>query len=915
MKKEKIAIIGIGMIVPKAFGKDEFWQNVLDGRNCITEVPKDHWDSALYYSPDRRAEDKTYTKIGGFIEGFQFNSLKYRIPPVTAKNISRLQQMTIEAVHEAMQDAGYDKKPFRTERTAAIFGNSLGPIQKDKNDFRVYRFKTADMLKKCPSFEGLPLALQDKIISEYFCKTGEIAAPINGDTLPGELSNVIAGRIANVFNLNGPNFAADAACASSLAALDYAVSGLREHKFDAAITGGADDMVQPTAFVRFSKMGALSADGSFAFDERANGFVLAEAVSVYILKRLSDAERDGDKIYALIDAIGSSSDGKGKGIAAPNPKGQKLAIEHAFSQVEYTPGDIDFIEAHGTATKVGDAAEAQVLDEVFSPFLQDGKKIGLTSVKSQIGHSKSAAGAVSVAKTALALSKKVLPGSINCVKENPAINLEKFYVIKESSEWKKEEGLRRAAVSSFGFGGTNFHVLMEEYAGKEQDHFVGKEEPGPEGYFSPAMVKEDPCVPFDKLQPEAITIWGDTPADVIRAAQREAKEVFSRMPAQYPLAVYAQQSMIRPQKKFGVSIVAKSAHDFCDKAEILAKKANPEQWEAPLTQFKLKQIYPFITKQNKAKVGLLFPGQGSQSVNMLRDLAAKYRVVKETFDEADAIMMRMIGVKLTEAIWSKPGEDKAALQRREDAIRQTKLTQPAMMTADIAMYRLISEYGIKPDMAIGHSLGEYAAATAAGVFTFENGLRAVTDRAKEMSNINVADVGKMAFVAMGCDKVDAELAKLNSGYVVSANKNCPTQTVIAGETKAVIDAIAHFKAMGIEAGEIAVSHAFHSAIMAPAMDPYRSFLQKIPINLPSLPILSNVTSDFYPNDKQGIYDILVQQIASPVEFIKQLEHMYDLGVRTFIECGPKRVLTGFATATLKDKNDVTILASNHPKRG
>ena len=281
-------------------------------------------------------------------------------------------------------------------------------------------------------------------------------------------------------------------------------------------------------------MGALSADGSFAFDERANGFVLAEAVSVYILKRLSDAERDGDKIYALIDAVGSSSDGKGKGIAAPNPKGQKLAIEHAFSQVEYTPGDIDFIEAHGTATKVGDAAEVQVLDEEFSPFLPEGKKIGLTSVKSQIGHAKSAAGAVSIAKTALALSKKVLPGSINCEKENPAINLEKFYVIKKSSEWKKEEGLRRAAVSAFGFGGTNFHVLMEEYTGRDQDHFVGREEPGPEGYFSPAMVKEDPCMPFDKLQPEAITIWGDTPAEVIRAAQREAREIFSRMPSQYP---------------------------------------------------------------------------------------------------------------------------------------------------------------------------------------------------------------------------------------------------------------------------------------------------------------------------------------------------------------------------------------------
>ena len=915
MKKEKIAIIGIGMIVPKALNKEQFWQNVIEGKNCISEVPADHWDSSLYYSPDRKAKDKTYTKIGGFIEGFKFNSIKYRIPPITGKQISRLQQMVLEATSMALDDAGYSKKTFASARTATVFGNAMGPTVKDKTDLRVYRFKTADLLHETPTFSSLPKSQQENILKEYENQIDKEVLQITEDTLPGELSNVIAGRVANVFNFNGPNMTIDAACASSLAALDYAVSGLREGKFDVAITGGADDMVQPTAFVRFSKLGALSADGSYAFDERANGFVMAEAVSVYILKRLSDAERDGDKIYALINAVGCSSDGKGKGITAPNPKGQKMAIEHAFSQVDYNPGEVDFVEAHGTATRVGDASEVQVLKEVFGPYLSDGKKIGLTSVKSQIGHSKAAAGAVSVAKTALALSNKVLPASINCEKENAAIDLNMFYVIKKTQEWKKEKGIRRADVSAFGFGGTNFHVLMEEYTGKNHPHFTGKEDKCSCAYFEPSGVQEDPCNPFDKLQSEAITISGDSPREVIEAAQREAREVFSRFPEKYPLACYAQPSMARARGKFGVSIVAKNAKDFCDKTALLAKKANIDNWEAPLTQFKLKQIYPFVAKTNSAKVGLLFPGQGSQSVNMLRDLAAKYRVVKETFDEADEIMLRMIGIKLTEAIWSKPGESKEELQKREDAIRQTKLTQPAMMTADIAMYRLIREYGIKPDMAIGHSLGEYAAATAAGVFTFENGLRAVTDRAKEMSGIKVEDPGKMAFVALGCDKVDEELAKLNAGYVISANKNCPTQTVIAGEGKAVDAAVAHFKRLGVEAGEIAVSHAFHSAIIEPATVPYRAFLQKIPINLPSLPILSNVTSDFYPDNKQGIYDLLVKQMYSPVEFIKQLEHMYDLGVRTFIECGPKRVLTGFASSTLKDKPDVTVLASNHPKRG
>ncbi|MHB0997549.1 MAG: acyltransferase domain-containing protein, partial [Elusimicrobiales bacterium] len=286
----------------------------------------------------------------------------------------------------------------------------------------------------------------------------------------------------------------------------------------------------------------------------------------------------------------------------------------------------------------------------------------------------------------------------------------------------------------------------------------------------------------------------------------------------------------------------------------------------------------------------------------------------ETFNEADVILNKMIGIKLTEAIWSKPGEGKEELAKREAAIKQTQLTQPSMMTADIAMYRLFREFGIKPDMAIGHSLGEYAAATAAGIFTFENGLRAVTSRAKEMSSVKVADPGKMASVALGCDKVDVELKKI-PGYVICANKNCPLQTVIAGEAKAVEQAVQLFKSMGVEAGEIPVSHAFHSEIVAPAMGPYRSFLQNIPIKPADMKILSNVTADFFPTDTQGIYDMLIKQMTSPVEFIRQLERMYAEGVRTFIECGPKRVLSAFATATLKGKADVTVLASNHPKRG
>jgi malonyl CoA-acyl carrier protein transacylase len=912
MNNEKIAIVGLGIIAPKALNKEQFWQNVLDGRNCIGEVPADRWDWKLYFSEDHKAADKTYSKIGGFIEDFKFDSIKYKIPPQIATQISRLQQMTIEAVRMAMEDSGYDKKPFDPRMTAAVIGNAMGATRKEMTDMRVYKFYNEDILKKTAAFASLPKAKQDEMIKEFEEGIDNGIIKITEDTMPGELANVTAGRIANVFNFNGPNMTMDAACASSMAALDYAVLGLRAGKFDMAVAGGADDMMSPPAYVKFCKIGALSAEGSYSFDARANGFVMAEAVSVYVLKRLSDAVRDGDKIYALINSVGASSDGKGKGITAPNPKGQKIAIENAFAQVDYSPAEVDFVEAHGTATKVGDAAEVQVLGELFGPHMGSGKKLGLTSVKSQIGHSKAAAGAVSIAKTALAIYNRTLPTSINYQTPNPGIDLNLFKVIDKAEPWTKN-GLRRANVSSFGFGGTNFHVLMEEYTGPNHPRFA-KAGAASEAPSASVEIVENSRAPFNALQGEAVTFSGNTPADVIKNAQNEAAAVFSKWPETYPLAAYAQPSMLKPRAAFGVSVVAKSPKDLQEKVEFMAKNAKAETWTEPPLNFKLKGVYTFKTGMNQAKVGLLFPGQGSQYVDMMRDLAAKYQVVQETFNEADVILEKMIGIRLTEAIWSKPGEGKEELAKREAAIKQTQLTQPSMMTADIAMYRLFREFGIKPDMAIGHSLGEYAAATAAGIFTFENGLRAVTSRAKEMASVKVADPGKMASIALGCDKVDVELKKI-SGYVICANKNCPLQTVIAGEAKAVEQAVQHFKQLGVEAGEIPVSHAFHSEIVAPAMGPYRNFLQNIPIKAADMKILSNVTADFFPTDPQGIYDMLIKQMTSPVEFIAQLERMYAEGVRTFIECGPKRVLSAFATATLKGKADVTVLASNHPKRG
>ena len=918
-KLEPIAIVGIGAIMPGALNKDEFWTNIKEGKNCITEIPKSYWDYNLFYSPDHKAEDKTYSKIGGFIpQSFKFNSIKYRIPPQIAKQMDTVQHLAIETTRMALEDAGYDKKAYDHNRTAVIIGNSMGGMKNEMSNTRLNRPFLYEILKNTPTYKHLAPADAQKMIDEMDEGVREHFTPINEDSMPGELANVIPGRVANVFDLHGTNFAVDAACATSLAAIDQAVNGLRMGNFDMAIAGGVDQMMSPSAFIKFCKIGALSETGSYPFDARANGFVMAEGAGMVILKRLSDAVKDGDRIYAVIRAVGASSDGKGKGITAPNPKGQKLAVEKAFEQVDYNPGEVGLLEAHGTGTRVGDATELNALNEIFAPYAKPGT-IGLGSVKSQIGHAKAAAGIAALIKTSLALYNKVLPPSINFETPNPIVDWATcpFRVITKTQEWPAGK-IRRANVSAFGFGGTNFHVAMEEM----NDSLIQPAQPEvcaagatPTKQEQVNMTSSNSYtlhVPGEKIQGDVLTFSAPTKQELSDILDKAVMAI-QYDPAYLPSISY-KNHIAKPQR-FAVTINVETPEKLKEKIEFFKKiSATQDVWEKESLYLRMKGIYPFTPTEIKPKVCFMFPGQGSQYVDMMKDLAAKYKVVQDTFDEADRLLTHIIGQTLTETLWSKPGESKEQIAQREAAIKKTEMTQPAVLTADIAMMRLLSSFGIKPDVVMGHSLGEYAAAVAAGIFDFENGLKAVCTRGKVMSEIKVEDNGKMASIAAPVERVEPELARIN-GYVAVANKNCPTQTVIAGASKSIDDAIKMFNDMGIQAVQIPVSHAFHSAIVRPAMPQYRAFLDTLTFHAPTMPITTNVTAEFYPSDPEKIKDLMVTQISHSVEWIKQLKTTYDSGVRLFVECGPKRVLSALAANTLSDKKDIKVLASNHPKKG
>ena len=394
--------------------------------------------------------------------------MKWRlpIPPRVVEGMDGAQKWAIACTREALEDYGYPKRPFDPDRTAVILGNAMAGERHYRTSFRVFFPEYAHELAESASFAALPVASRNNITRELHDRMAHLLPEITEDSMPGELANCIAGRIANIFNFHGPNYVVDAACASAMAAMSSAVEGLIQNDFDVVVTGGIDRNMGAPTFVKFCKIGALSATGTRPYAQGADGFVMGEGAAIFLLKRLADAERDGDKIYAVLRGIGGSSDGKGKGITAPNPIGQRLCIERGWDNAGLSPATATLFEGHGTSTRVGDVVEAQSLVDVLSSFHLPTGSIALGSVKSNFGHLKGAAGAAGLLKTALALHNKVLPPSLHCEHPSPDIDFahSPLYVNTELKPWTvPADATRRAGVSAFGFGGTNFHAVLEEY--------------------------------------------------------------------------------------------------------------------------------------------------------------------------------------------------------------------------------------------------------------------------------------------------------------------------------------------------------------------------------------------------------------------------------------------------------------------
>ncbi|MCX6054184.1 MAG: SDR family NAD(P)-dependent oxidoreductase [Chloroflexi bacterium] len=1029
-----IAVVGLGAILPDAINVASFWNNILNIKDSIGEVPPSRWNTALYYDPDSSAVDKTYSKIGAFVNDFEFDPVRHgmAIPPRVLSLMDIAQQWGLAATHQALKDYGYPAKTLNKERVAVILGNANSGEGHYRSTFRILLPEYLDSLQSQPEFQNLSEATRKAILSGITRDIHSKIPMITEDTMPGELGNIIAGRIANMNDFAGPNFITDAACASSLAALQAAVDGLENNAFDAVITGGVDRNMGPESYIKFCKIGALSAEGSRPYSDRADGFVMGEGAAIFLLKRMEDAERDGDKIYALIRGIGASADGKGKGITAPNPLGQRRAIERAMNDAGISPDEIGLIEGHGTSTKVGDVAELSSLNAVFGGKGLKNGSIALGSVKSNIGHLKSAAGAVGLLKTILALYEHMLPPSANFEKPNPNIDFRNipFAVNTQPREWGlKNSQHRYAGVSSFGFGGTNFHVILEEYLpgilGKEQASFsipieiraentIHSEispKPTPITIAEPSLVNADRKAveefvmskvcektgyPLEMLELD-LDLEADLGIDTVKQAelfavvrtnygiprredlhlsdyntlkkvvgfvcdalengkihseQEPAVELKTKIGAAgQNLVEQETDTQVKPyqglyfiaaetkdelQRRLTENLVLFNSGDLpkstCpankeimkrerlaidyENAEELIKRCGKAlsamQTDLPATWGALQAHGIYRGSGKPGKVVFMFPGQGSQYVNMIRDLRDVEPVVRNTFLEADEILTPILGKPLTSYIYAEGNEQ--ALAQAEKELKNTTITQPALLTANVALLRLMTKFGFSPDFVIGHSLGEYAALVASGVLSFSEALEVVSARGREMASIKVEDPGCMAAVSAPLEVVEKVLASVKD-YIVIANVNSPLQSVLGGTTAAVDSAIEIFQASGFQAVKIPVSHAFHTKIVAPAGEPLRKVIERMDIKSPGIPIVANVTGEIYPNEREEITNLLAQQVASPVQFVKSMQTLYDQGARIFVEVGPKRVLNALATDNLKSKGDVVILATNHPRKG
>ncbi|MEV5281430.1 SDR family NAD(P)-dependent oxidoreductase [Streptomyces sp. NPDC051993] len=880
-----IAVVGMACMFPQAPDLATYWANVVGGVDAVTEVPADRWDPEIYHDATGERAGTTASRWGGFLPPIPFDPFAYGIPPASLGSIEPVQLLALEAARRALEDAGYGERPFDRSRTSVVFGAESGSDLSGATTLRTV----------LPAYLGeVPPAVEEQL------------PKLTEDSFPGMLANVIAGRIANRLDLGGANYTVDAACASSLAALDVACKELTAGTSEMVLCGGADLHNGINDYLLFSSVRALSPRGrSRTFDAGADGTVLGEGVACVALKRLADAERDGDRVYAVVKGIGSASDGRSLGLTAPRPEGQRAALERAYRAAGVSPARVGLVEAHGTGTVVGDRTELATLTAVFTESGATPGGCALGSVKSQLGHTKCAAGLAGLIKAAMALHTGITPPTLHLQEPNAAWDpaTSPFVFHAEARPWAAPAAERIAGVSAFGFGGTNFHAVLTA-------HDAGA--PPAQGY---------------EAWPAELFLFRGADA---AAAGREAQWLLGELDG--PAAglrlrdaalVAAQRAATRPAP-VRIAVVTESVSEL---RELLRKAADGERGrgvysvEGPATDG--------VDSGSRAggpgadgldtdgpdpgglgtdpKVAFLFPGQGSQRPGMLAELLV-------AFPEAAQLVRQ--GRAYAAALYPPQAFDPGAAERQQEVLKDTRMAQPALGIVDLTICQILEWAGVRPDMAGGHSYGELVALAAAGALTPDALLDLSAHRAESILDSLGDDPGAMAAVTAAPADVERVLAGAGlGGRVVAANRNGPRQTIVSGPTALVDEAMEHLRGAGHGVRRIPVACAFHSPLVADAGERFAPVLARHPVRAPEFPVWANRTAAVYPARPDGVRAELAAQIGSPVRFADQVEAMYAAGARIFVEAGPGTVLTGLVGQILGDRPHLAVACEPRPGAG
>lgn len=819
---EPIAIVAVSCRFPGAPDPEAFWELLSGGVDAIREVPEDRFDIDEFYDPDPDTPGKTYTRFGGFLDDIDgFDPEFFGISPREAVWIEPQQRLMLETVWEGLERAGYSPGALRGSRTGIFAGVAA-------NEY-------AHLLSAEPI---------DKI-EPYF---------ITGNAL-----NAVSGRVAFALGLEGPAVAVDTACSSALVAVHQACQALRSGDCDLALAGGVNVLLSPVTVIAASRARMLSPVGRCkTFDASADGYVRSEGCGILVLKRLGDAERDGDRVLAVIAGSAVNQDGASSGLTVPNGGAQQRLIGAALTRAGLAGSDVDYLEAHGTGTPLGDPIEVQAAAAAYRGSRDADRPLLMGSVKTNIGHTESASGAAGLIKVVLSLQHELLPQSLHFDTPSPHIPWDSLpvRVVGESTPWRTNGRPRRAGVSSFGFTGTNAHVLIEE---------------------APARAVSSPADPSDSPD-DAIDV-GERPVDVLTLSAR-TPEALAALARRY-------QAWLSTHPDADLADVCRTAgtgrSHFEQRAALVVDSV--EAAREGLAELAENRIRPGVVRgehTHRPVTAWLFTGQGSQYPGMGRELFDTEPVFAQTVTRcAEAV----------EGIVTRPLLDRLFATDRQaaEALRHTSFAQPALFAVEMGLARLWQSWGVEPDMVLGHSVGQYAAACVAGVFGIEDGARLMAERGRMFGSL--PEGGRM--VAVFSDATHVEHVAGEFPCVSVGAYNGPN-TVLSGPADDLERIVAAFGDEGIRCTWLETSHAFHSELLDPVLDEFESSAGRLEFAAPTLPLVCNRTGAVVTPQTPLDAQYWRRHSRQPVQFAESVRTVAALGCSVVMEIGPQPVLTAAA---------------------